>query len=85
MITTVPKSYDPREFQALTFHDAVAHFALKCRPNSMLFAPAVTMPLLAVGGLPVGVQLMGQQHEDARVMAIARWMLDAIAPVCVSA
>ena len=54
-------------------------------PSSMLFAPAVTMPLLAVGGLPVGVQLMGQQHEDARVTAMARWMLEAITPVCVSA
>jgi len=54
-------------------------------PSSMLFAPAVTMPLLAVGGLPVGVQLMGQQHEDARVTAMARWMLGAITPVCVSA
>jgi Asp-tRNA(Asn)/Glu-tRNA(Gln) amidotransferase A subunit family amidase len=41
------------------------------------------MPLLAVGGLPVGVQIMGQQHEDARVTAMARWMLDAITPVCV--
>jgi Asp-tRNA(Asn)/Glu-tRNA(Gln) amidotransferase A subunit family amidase len=54
-------------------------------PSSMLFAPAVTLPLLAVGGLPVGVQLMGQQHQDARVTAMARWMLDAITPVCVSA
>src|SRR5262245_31910232 len=54
-------------------------------PSSMLFAPAVAMPLLAVGGLPVGVQLMGQQHGDARVTAMARWMLDTIAPVCVSA
>src|SRR5262245_13737540 len=26
MIRTVPKGYDPREFRALTFHDAVAHF-----------------------------------------------------------
>src|SRR5215813_900086 len=26
MISTVPKSYDPREFRALTFHDAVARF-----------------------------------------------------------
>jgi Asp-tRNA(Asn)/Glu-tRNA(Gln) amidotransferase A subunit family amidase len=51
----------------------------------MLFAPAVTMPLLAVGGLPVGVQLMGQQHGDARVTAMAGWMLDTVAPVCVSA
>ena len=50
-------------------------------PSSMLFAPVVTLPLLAVGGLPVGVQIMGQQHEDARVTAMARWMLDAIAPV----
>ena len=54
-------------------------------PSSMLFAPAVTMPLMSVGGMPVGVQLMGQQHEDARVTAIARWMLHAITPVCVSA
>jgi len=51
-------------------------------PSSMLFAPAVTMPLLAVGGLPVGVQLMGQQHEDARMTAMARWMLSTITPVC---
>jgi Asp-tRNA(Asn)/Glu-tRNA(Gln) amidotransferase A subunit family amidase len=26
MISTVPKRYDPREFRALTFHDAVARF-----------------------------------------------------------
>jgi len=36
---------------------------------------------MSVGGLPVGVQLMGQQHEDARMTAIARWMLGAVAPV----
>jgi len=48
-------------------------------PSSMLFAPALTMPLLSVGGLPVGVQLMGQQHEDARITAFARWMLGAVA------
>ena len=50
-------------------------------PSSMLFAPALTMPLMSVGGLPVGVQLMGQQHEDARITALARWMLGAVAPV----
>jgi Asp-tRNA(Asn)/Glu-tRNA(Gln) amidotransferase A subunit family amidase len=52
-------------------------------PSSMLFAPAVTMPLLSVGGLPVGVQLMGQQHEDARITGLARWMLGALKPVVV--
>jgi Asp-tRNA(Asn)/Glu-tRNA(Gln) amidotransferase A subunit family amidase len=50
-------------------------------PSSMLFAPALTMPLLAVGGMPVGVQLMGQQHDDARITALARWILDAVPPV----
>ncbi|MEE9147580.1 MAG: amidase family protein, partial [Candidatus Tectomicrobia bacterium] len=53
-------------------------------PSSMLFAPALTMPLMSVHGMPVGVQVMGQQHEDARLTAIARWMLDAVTPVVVS-
>ena len=47
----------------------------------MLHAPCVTVPLLGVGGMPVGVQLMGQQHEDARVTAMARWVMGAVAPV----
>jgi Asp-tRNA(Asn)/Glu-tRNA(Gln) amidotransferase A subunit family amidase len=50
-------------------------------PSSMLFAPAITMPLMSVGGMPVGVQLMGQQHEDARMTALARWMLSAVTPL----
>jgi len=50
-------------------------------PSSMLFAPAVTMPLLSVNGMPVGVQLMGQQHDDARVTALARWLLGTVSPV----
>jgi len=47
-------------------------------PSSMLFAPAVTMPLMSVGGMPVGVQLVGQQHEDARITGMARWMTDRV-------
>jgi len=50
-------------------------------PSSMLFAPVVTVPLMAVGGLPVGVQVMGQMHADARATAIARWLLQTVAPV----
>ncbi|MCG8559721.1 MAG: amidase [Hyphomicrobiales bacterium] len=49
-------------------------------PSSMLFAPAVSVPLMSVGGLPVGVQVMGQPHADARVTALARWMSASIAP-----
>ena len=47
-------------------------------PSSMLFAPVVTVPTMSVGGLPVGVQLVGQQHEDARMTGLARWMTEAV-------
>ena len=43
-------------------------------PSSMLFAPVVTLPLMSVGGMPVGLQLMGQKHEDARMTGLARWL-----------
>jgi Asp-tRNA(Asn)/Glu-tRNA(Gln) amidotransferase A subunit family amidase len=52
-------------------------------PSSMLFAPALTVPMIGVGGMPVGVQLMGQQHEDARVTAMARWLLTSVPPIVV--
>jgi Asp-tRNA(Asn)/Glu-tRNA(Gln) amidotransferase A subunit family amidase len=50
-------------------------------PSSMLFAPAVTVPMLAVGDLPVGVQVMAQPTQDARAAAIARWLLESVPPV----
>ncbi|MEM7250318.1 MAG: amidase [Pseudomonadota bacterium] len=50
-------------------------------PSSMLFAPAVTMPLLAVNGLPLGAQVVGQPHQDADMCAIARWLIENLAPV----
>jgi len=50
-------------------------------PSSMLFAPAVTVPLMAVEGMPVGVQVMGQRQQDARVTALARWLLANMPPV----
>jgi Asp-tRNA(Asn)/Glu-tRNA(Gln) amidotransferase A subunit family amidase len=52
-------------------------------PSSMLFAPCVSMPLMSVDGMPVGVQLMGQQHEDARIAALARWAIENVPPVIV--
>jgi Asp-tRNA(Asn)/Glu-tRNA(Gln) amidotransferase A subunit family amidase len=33
--------------------------------------------------MPVGVQIMGQPHEDARVTGIARWLAATVAPVAV--
>ena len=53
--------------------------------SSMLFAPAVTMPMIGVAGLPVGVQVVGQQGEDARMTAIARWMVRQLSRLSPSA
>ena len=47
-------------------------------PTSMLFAPCVSMPVLAVDGLPVGIQLVGLPQEDARMAALARWLLEEV-------
>ena len=58
--------------------DAICNY-----PSSMLFAPAVTMPLLDVCGLPVGIQVVGQQGDDARMTAIARWIMENVEPVSV--
>lgn len=49
--------------------------------SSILGAPVVTVPLMAVGGLPVGVQVMGQAHDDAAVAGIARWLAMTVPPV----
>jgi Asp-tRNA(Asn)/Glu-tRNA(Gln) amidotransferase A subunit family amidase len=52
-------------------------------PSSMLFASAVTVPLMAIDGLPAGVQLVAWPGEDAAVTAFAQWMLQAVSPVSV--
>ncbi|TRD15266.1 amidase [Palleronia caenipelagi] len=40
-------------------------------------APCVTLPLLtAENGLPMGVQLVGARHQDARLISAARWLTD---------
>ncbi|MBB4428319.1 Asp-tRNA(Asn)/Glu-tRNA(Gln) amidotransferase A subunit family amidase [Bradyrhizobium sp. CIR48] len=44
-------------------------------------APAVTLPLMAIRGLPVGLQVMGQRHEDYRVVDVASWMNQNLTPV----
>jgi Asp-tRNA(Asn)/Glu-tRNA(Gln) amidotransferase A subunit family amidase len=44
--------------------------------SSILGAPAINLPLLAVDRAPVGIQLLGRWHEDERLTAIARWLAE---------
>lgn len=42
--------------------------------------PAITLPLLeGPNGLPVGVQLIGRQGYDGRLLRTARWLMDFLA------
>ncbi len=47
---------------------------------SLTGAPAVNLPLMRVGGLPVGVQLIGRPGEDVRLLEVARKVLEAVGP-----
>ena len=42
--------------------------------SSVLGAPALSLPLLAVEKLPVGVQLLGPWHGDEDVVAVGRFL-----------
>jgi Asp-tRNA(Asn)/Glu-tRNA(Gln) amidotransferase A subunit family amidase len=48
---------------------------------SILGAPAITLPLLAQDGMPVGLQIMGQWHADEGLTALARGMMHMIEPI----
>ena len=47
--------------------------------GSCLGVPAISLPLLAVEGLPVGLQLLGFLDEDAPLIGFARWIRDRLA------
>jgi len=44
--------------------------------SSVLGVPAISLPLLAVDGMPLGIQLQGALHGDERLTACARWIAE---------
>jgi Asp-tRNA(Asn)/Glu-tRNA(Gln) amidotransferase A subunit family amidase len=47
-----------------------------CAIWTMCGLPAVTVPLMrGANGLPLGVQLVGPRHGDARLLRTARWLV----------
>lgn len=49
--------------------------------TSVLGAPAITVPLMAVGGLPVGLQLIGHPHSDWPLAGYATWLMNTLEPI----
>lgn len=48
--------------------------------GSALGVPAISLPVLAVEGLPLGLQLLGFLDRDAELIATARWVEATLAP-----
>jgi Asp-tRNA(Asn)/Glu-tRNA(Gln) amidotransferase A subunit family amidase len=48
-----------------------------CTIWTLLGLPAVTLPLLSgADGMPIGVQLVAQKGDDARLLRTARWLVE---------
>jgi Asp-tRNA(Asn)/Glu-tRNA(Gln) amidotransferase A subunit family amidase len=45
--------------------------------SSAIGAPTYSLPVLMVEGVPLGIQIMGFEGEDAELAAVTRWLLDA--------
>jgi Asp-tRNA(Asn)/Glu-tRNA(Gln) amidotransferase A subunit family amidase len=46
--------------------------------GSLLGVPAVSLPLLNDEGLPLGLQLIGFEQQDAALIGVAAWLRDAL-------
>ena len=52
-----------------------------CTLWSLAGMPALNLPLMSdANGLPLGVQLVGQRHADARLLRTARWLVRQLQP-----
>ncbi len=50
-----------------------------CSLWSLAGMPAINLPLMSAdNGLPLGVQLVGQRHADARLLRTARWLVQQV-------
>jgi Asp-tRNA(Asn)/Glu-tRNA(Gln) amidotransferase A subunit family amidase len=50
-----------------------------CTIWTLCGVPAVTLPLLTgASGLPIGVQLVGEKGDDARLLRTVRWLLETV-------
>ena len=49
--------------------------------TSALGSPALTLPLAAIGGLPLGIQLISQPHTDWNLTGYGNWLQQSIQTV----
>ena len=54
-----------------------------CTTWTLTGVPAVSVPLLeGADGMPIGVQVVGRRHDDARLLRTARWLASRMETPC---
>ena len=54
-----------------------------CTTWTLTGVPAVSVPLLeGADGMPIGVQVVGRRHDDARLLRTARWLVSRMEAPC---
>ena len=54
-----------------------------CTTWTLTGVPAVSVPLLGgADGMPIGVQVVGRRHDDARLLRTARWLASRMEAPC---
>ncbi len=48
------------------------------RPFNLSGHPAIVLPMRSAGGMPVALQVIGRKHDDAKLCAIARWLVETL-------
>jgi len=51
--------------------------------TSLLGSPAITVPLMSVGGMPQGIQLIGHSHQDWPLCGFAAWFMNDLKRISV--
>ena len=50
------------------------HLGLYTQPLSFIGLPALSVPVVQAGSLPVGVQIIAAPHQEAKILRVAHWL-----------
>lgn len=50
------------------------HLGLYTQPLSFIGLPALSVPVIQAGSLPVGVQIVAAPYQEAKLLRVARWL-----------
>jgi Asp-tRNA(Asn)/Glu-tRNA(Gln) amidotransferase A subunit family amidase len=49
-------------------------------PASLLGAPTISLPVMTVSGMPLGLQIIGFESDDAALFGVSAWIAELLKP-----